>query len=98
VAQRPAPASDPVAPAARAPAGNESTRESTVQKALNALAACAESLADPSVPGPAQETCRAQLAEARRLIATLEGATPSSGPSVPPAAREGGSSPRPPRG
>jgi hypothetical protein len=55
------------------PAGS-SPRDSTVQRALNALAACAESLVDQHAPGPGKETCRIQLDEAKRLIASLEAA------------------------
>ena len=70
----PSPPAHPVNPGQRnspGPAGAQ-PGESKVQQALNALAACAESLVESRPGAPDRDTCRVQLAEAKRLIASLD--------------------------
>jgi hypothetical protein len=77
---------------APAPRAGKGQGESTVTQALNALAACAETLAGSHPDGPNKNLCMVQLTEARRLIAQLDERKPQ--PPPPPQAHA--SSPKPP--
>lgn len=83
------------------PSGREqrpgADRESTVQQALNALAACAETLVQKHPEGPDKQVCMVQLNEAKRLISELSGAAPKPTPPPPPRATDG-PNPAPARG
>jgi hypothetical protein len=89
--------SNPSAPKS-APSGSPGAEgETTVQQALNALAACAETLVQKHPEGPDKQVCLVQLNEAKRLISELRGPAPKSTPPPPPRATDG-PNPAPARG
>ena len=88
---RPAPKS-PANPSA--PTGTKDPRpgtdhESTVERALNALSACAETLVQKHPGGPDKQVCLGQLEEAKRLVSELRGSAPAPTPPPPPRATDG---------
>jgi hypothetical protein len=80
------------APAPKADGSPKTGPESTVTQALNALAMCAETLANGHPDGPQKQMCLVQLTEAKRLIAQLDEPRPTPPPPPPKHA----SSPKPP--
>ena len=80
------------APAPKAGGGPRTGPESTVSQALNALAACAETLSGSHPDGPNKQLCMTQLGEAQRLVAQLD--ERKQAPPPPPQAHA--SSPKPP--